>query len=251
MTPSSRTVRLGGWAWSPRWVPAARRGDSRRPPGRHPHRASHAAVLRPSTPASCCAPGGSRSRPSRANGCGGVCRPTEGAIMPTPHSEHAIKDFDLWNTTFQRFSEHRQQAGVLQHRIPRPVDDPRYVVIDVDFETTTKAEAFLDFLQTKVWASSENAPALVGTPHTKILEPPRADSHHSPGSAASRAGALGSAAALRATGHARATRMCPPLVGNAGGARPVRALQRDARCARFGRDPLGGDPRSRSNARWV
>jgi hypothetical protein len=62
--------------------------------------------------------------------------------VPTPHSEHAIKDFDLWNTTFQRFSEHRQQAGVLQHRILRPVDDPRYVVIDVDFETITKAEAF-------------------------------------------------------------------------------------------------------------
>jgi hypothetical protein len=60
---------------------------------------------------------------------------------------------------------------VLQHRILRPIDDPRYVVIDLDFETTTKAEAFLGFLQTKVWASSENAPALVGTPHTKILEP--------------------------------------------------------------------------------
>jgi hypothetical protein len=77
----------------------------------------------------------------------------------------------LWNTTFQRFTELRQQAGVLQHRILQPIDDPRYVVIDLDFETTTKAEAFLEFLQTKVWASSENAPALVGTPHTKILEP--------------------------------------------------------------------------------
>jgi len=91
--------------------------------------------------------------------------------MPTLHIEHAIKDFDLWNTTFQRFTEFRQQAGVLQHRILRPIDDPRYVVIDLDFETTTKAEAFLGFLQTKVWASRENAPALVGTPHTKILEP--------------------------------------------------------------------------------
>jgi len=45
------------------------------------------------------------------------------------------------------------------------------VVIDLDFDTTEEAEAFLRFLNTKVWGTGENAPALAGTPETMILEP--------------------------------------------------------------------------------
>jgi hypothetical protein len=91
--------------------------------------------------------------------------------MPTLHIEHAIVDFDLWRAAFDRFAEFRKQSGVLRHRIQRPVDDPQYVVIDLDFDTTDEAEAFVQFLREKVWPSPENAPALAGTPQTKILEP--------------------------------------------------------------------------------
>ncbi len=91
--------------------------------------------------------------------------------MPTLHIEHAIVDFDTWTRAFDRFGEVRERSGVLQHRIQRPVDDPHYVVIDLDFATNSAAEKFLEFLQQKVWASPENAPALVGTPQAKILEP--------------------------------------------------------------------------------
>ena len=51
------------------------------------------------------------------------------------------------------------------------MDDPCYVVIDLDFGTADEAEKFLDLLQTKVWTSPENAPGLAGTPHAKVLEP--------------------------------------------------------------------------------
>ena len=44
-------------------------------------------------------------------------------------------------------------------------------MIDLDFDTTDEAGAFLRFLNTKVWAIRENAPALAGTPETMILEP--------------------------------------------------------------------------------
>ena len=91
--------------------------------------------------------------------------------MPTLHIEHAIVDFELWNTAFERFAQYRREAGVRQHRIHRPVDDPKYVVIDLDFDTTEDAQRFLEFLQTSVWTSTANAPALVGRPQTKILEP--------------------------------------------------------------------------------
>lgn len=91
--------------------------------------------------------------------------------MPTLHIEHAIIDFDLWKAAFDRFAEMRKQSGVLGHRIQRPIDDPKYVVIDLDFGTTGEAERFLGFLQEKVWSARENAPALAGPPQTRILEP--------------------------------------------------------------------------------
>ncbi len=91
--------------------------------------------------------------------------------MPTLHIEHAIVDFDTWNAEFGRFADRRQQAGVLGHRVQQPVDDPHFVVIDLDFATTAEAAAFLDFLRTSVWSSRENSPALAGTPSARILEP--------------------------------------------------------------------------------
>lgn len=91
--------------------------------------------------------------------------------MATLHIEHRITDFETWTTAFDRFADVRRDAGVRSHRVQRPVDDPGYVVIDLDFDTTDEAMAFLGFLNTKVWAVPQNAPALAGTPETMILEP--------------------------------------------------------------------------------
>jgi hypothetical protein len=90
--------------------------------------------------------------------------------MPTLHIEHAIADFEVWTAAFARFSAARARAGVMGHRVSRPVDDPRYVVIDLDFTTTDEATRFLAFLRDTVWASPANSPALVGAPRTLILE---------------------------------------------------------------------------------
>jgi len=91
--------------------------------------------------------------------------------MPTLHIEHAITEFDAWRSAFNRFADVRRDAGVRAERVQRPVNDPRYVVIDLDFDTTEEAAAFLLFLNTKVWGTRENAPGLAGTPDTSILEP--------------------------------------------------------------------------------
>jgi hypothetical protein len=90
--------------------------------------------------------------------------------MVTLHIEHSVNDYDLWRTAFGRFAQVRAQSGVLAERIQRPVDDPRYVVIDLDFADAGHAQGFLAFLQTKVWASPDTSPALVGVPATKVLE---------------------------------------------------------------------------------
>jgi len=91
--------------------------------------------------------------------------------MPTLQIQHPITDFDTWAAAFNRFADARRDAGVRAQRVRRPVDDPRYVVIDLDFDSTGEAVAFQRFLETRVWGSPESSPALAGTPETMILEP--------------------------------------------------------------------------------
>jgi hypothetical protein len=91
--------------------------------------------------------------------------------MPTLHIEHAISDFDVWTAAFGRFEEIRQNAGVRDQRVHRPVDDEHYVVVDLDFDTAEEAAAMLELLRTKVWASPAASPALVGSPNARVLEP--------------------------------------------------------------------------------
>jgi hypothetical protein len=93
--------------------------------------------------------------------------------MVTLHIEHAISDYGVWSAAFGRFAAVRAQSGVLAERIQRPVDDPAYVVIDLDFAEVSQAQGFLEFLQAKVWASPDSSPALAGRPVTRILQ--RAD----------------------------------------------------------------------------
>ena len=91
--------------------------------------------------------------------------------MPTLHIEHLITDFDIWKAAFDRVAPIRARSGVLAHRVQRPVGEPNFVVVDLDFGTTSEAESFLAFLQTNIWSTKENSPALDGTPVTRILEP--------------------------------------------------------------------------------
>jgi hypothetical protein len=91
--------------------------------------------------------------------------------MVTLHIHHAITDFDIWTSAFQRFGDARSNAGVRSERILRPVDDPKFVVIELDFDTTGEARSFQGFLTTQVWANPKNSPGLAGTHETMILEP--------------------------------------------------------------------------------
>lgn len=89
--------------------------------------------------------------------------------MTILHIEHPITDFETWVNAFGRFAAARHDAGVRAHRVLRPVDDPRYVVVELEFDTAREALAFREFLQTVVWAVPENAPALAGDPRAIVL----------------------------------------------------------------------------------
>lgn len=90
--------------------------------------------------------------------------------MFTLHIEHPITDYDTWRRAFDRFAEVRAASGVSSHTIWQPVDNPDYVLIDLNFETAGRAESFLDILRTRVWADSSESPGLAGVPATRILE---------------------------------------------------------------------------------
>jgi hypothetical protein len=91
--------------------------------------------------------------------------------MATLHIEHPITDYETWRSAYNRFAEARTHAGVAAERVMRPIDDPAYVFIELDFATAAAASAFLRFLESQVWTSADHAPALVGRPRTTILEP--------------------------------------------------------------------------------
>ena len=89
--------------------------------------------------------------------------------MPTLHIEHSITDLTTWLEAFSRFEEPRNKAGVRAQRVCQPVDDERYIYVELDFDSVEKAEAFKQFLESNVWSSAEASPALDGTPKARVL----------------------------------------------------------------------------------
>ncbi|HKY77906.1 MAG TPA: hypothetical protein VJS45_17365 [Acidimicrobiia bacterium] len=55
------------------------------------------------------------------------------------------------------------------HRIHQPVDDDKYIVVQLDFDTVEAAERFRGFLESVVWQSADLSPALAGTPQARVL----------------------------------------------------------------------------------
>jgi hypothetical protein len=90
--------------------------------------------------------------------------------MTTLRIEHAIHDYDLWQKAFDGFEQARAEAGVRGFAIRQPVNDPKYVLLDLEFDTQGQAESFARFLHDRVWSSPASSPALAGRPQTSILE---------------------------------------------------------------------------------
>lgn len=90
--------------------------------------------------------------------------------MFTLQIEHAVKDFDMWKAAFDRDPADRAGSGVVAYRIGRPVDDSQYIVVELDFGSRGEAEGFLTKLRENVWNSPDVAPALAGSPETRIIE---------------------------------------------------------------------------------
>ena len=90
--------------------------------------------------------------------------------MATLRIEHPIHDYDTWQKAFDSFEQARAKAGVRGFAIRQPVNDPKYLMIDLEFDTQGQAESFAGFLHDRVWSSPTSSPALAGRPQTRILD---------------------------------------------------------------------------------
>jgi hypothetical protein len=91
--------------------------------------------------------------------------------MATLHIEHPITDLATWLEAFGRFAHARKNAGVKAQRVHQPVDDERYICVELDFDTAEEAVGFKRFLETKVWSSPDASPGLGGAPRARVLRP--------------------------------------------------------------------------------
>ena len=83
--------------------------------------------------------------------------------------EHEISDFATWKAAFDRDPVKRKESGVRRYRVLRPIDDPGYIKVDLEFDSQGRAEAFLSALR-EMWKSGEAAPALKGSPRVQLVE---------------------------------------------------------------------------------
>ena len=66
------------------------------------------------------------------------------------HIEHIVLNFDNWKASFDNYTELRQRSGVHRHQISRPIDNPNFVMIDLEFDSLNEAQALLAAVQ-QVW----------------------------------------------------------------------------------------------------
>jgi hypothetical protein len=81
--------------------------------------------------------------------------------------EHPIPNYEGWKQAFESDPVGREKSGVRRYQILRPIDNPNYVLIDLEFDTISQAEALLAAMRV-VWGRVEGT--IMMNPQTQIVE---------------------------------------------------------------------------------
>jgi hypothetical protein len=87
--------------------------------------------------------------------------------MPILRIEHSVPDFDGWKRAFDSDPVDRTKSGVRRYQVLRSIDDPNYVMIDLEFDTQSEAEALLAAMR-EVWGRVQGKVVL--DPQARIVE---------------------------------------------------------------------------------
>ena len=81
--------------------------------------------------------------------------------------EHVVPNYDGWKNAFENDPIDRKGSGVQHYRISRKPDDPNYVIVDLEFDTLTEAEACHAKLR-NLWNRVEGS--VMNNPQSRIIE---------------------------------------------------------------------------------
>lgn len=87
--------------------------------------------------------------------------------MYTLSIEHPVPNYENWKRAFDSDPVGREKMKVRRYQILRPLDNPNYVMINLEFDTANDAEALLAAMRV-VWARVEGT--IMTDPKAQIVE---------------------------------------------------------------------------------
>lgn len=87
--------------------------------------------------------------------------------MPILRIEHSVPDFNGWKQAFDSDPVDRKGSGVRRYQVLRSVEDPSYVMIDLEFDTLDQAEGLLTKMR-RVW--SNEGQKVMRDPQARIVD---------------------------------------------------------------------------------
>jgi hypothetical protein len=87
--------------------------------------------------------------------------------VPTLRIEHEVPNYDGWKKAFENDPMDRQRSGVRRYAILRDVENPNYVMIDLEFDSREEAEALLAGMR-QVWSRVQGS--VIFEPRARIVE---------------------------------------------------------------------------------
>ena len=81
--------------------------------------------------------------------------------------EHPVPNYEGWKKAFESDPINRKQSGVRSYKISRKIDDPNYIIIDLEFDTLNDAEECHAKLS-NLWNRVEGS--VMNNPKSRIIE---------------------------------------------------------------------------------
>lgn len=81
--------------------------------------------------------------------------------------EHPVPNYDAWKKAFDSDPANRKQSGVRRYRVLRPIDNPNYAIIDLEFDSLNEAEGLLAAMR-EVWRRVQGT--IMDNPRVRIVE---------------------------------------------------------------------------------
>ena len=87
--------------------------------------------------------------------------------MPILRIQHPVPSYEGWKAAFDSDPVGRERSGVRRYQILRSLDDPNFVMIDLEFDTKGEADALLAAMR-EVWSRVQGS--IMSNPQAYIVE---------------------------------------------------------------------------------